>query len=124
MGQRQREISMKRSMGSRHELAPPRDDQRRGGSTRRRSRRSTPPLLGTTGSALVLETLFHEHDVELAIPFLIGQSNTKRTGRLVEHLKRLFVAATRPIGAAVLRRARGPHQRRASEGIHRCRLES
>lgn len=51
----------------------------------------------THDATLVLETLFHEHDVELAVPFLLRQGiKKKRTGRLVEHLKRLFVAATRP----------------------------
>lgn len=50
----------------------------------------------THDATLVLETLFHEHDVELAVPFLLGQGTKKRTGRIVEHLKRLFVGATRP----------------------------
>lgn len=50
----------------------------------------------THDATLVVETLFFEHDVALAIPFLIGKGRTKRTGRLVEHLKRLFVGATRP----------------------------
>lgn len=50
----------------------------------------------THDATLVLETLFHEHDIELAIPLLAGRAPSKTTGRSVEHLKRLFVGATRP----------------------------
>lgn len=50
----------------------------------------------THDATLVLETFFHEHDVELALPFLAGRAPLKTTGRMVEHLKRLFVGATRP----------------------------
>lgn len=50
----------------------------------------------THDATLVVETFFHKHDIALAIPFLVGHGTAKSPGRLVDHLKRLFVGATRP----------------------------
>lgn len=50
----------------------------------------------THDATLVLETLFHEHDVQLAVPVLLGKRAPLTKARLVGHMKRLFVASTRP----------------------------
>lgn len=50
----------------------------------------------THDATLVLETMFHEHDVQLAVPVLLGKPAPLTKARLVGHMKRLFVASTRP----------------------------
>lgn len=49
----------------------------------------------THDATLVVETFLHEYDLELAVPFLLGKGSLKGK-RLLGHLKRLFVGATRP----------------------------
>ena len=50
----------------------------------------------THDATIVLETQFHEHDVGLAVPLLLGKPGLKKTPRFIEHMKRLFVGTTRP----------------------------
>lgn len=51
----------------------------------------------THDATLVLETRYYEHDLELAVPLLLGGSAPSLDrGRLTGHMKRLFVAASRP----------------------------
>lgn len=50
----------------------------------------------THDATLVLETHFYEHDMELGLRVLTGTSKAANKGRFLEHMKRLFVAATRP----------------------------
>ena len=53
----------------------------------------------TLCAVLVLETIFHEHDLKVLIDkgYLKGQlPNADPRKRLAEHLKRIYVAMTRP----------------------------
>jgi DNA helicase-2/ATP-dependent DNA helicase PcrA len=50
----------------------------------------------THDATLVLETFYYEHDVPLAIRLLVGESPPVKSARWIAHMKRLFVAASRP----------------------------